>query len=176
MAHRVGLIWRNRQIAKGSSQSVSRLTAGEVSDNLSGGWTSPFRSAGGAEAVAAPQDRCFGLLLGRLTYDLYAGYWPGITVHHLAEDLNNATKYVATRRPHSLAWGPAVYLGVEFLEDARRFKSQSGPGLIIWGSSTLTSVLLKQGLVDEVVLVVYPVLLGRLTGRKGHRISLQSER
>jgi dihydrofolate reductase len=43
----------------------------------------------------------------------------------------------------------------------RRVKSTDGPDLIVWGSSTLTSVLLDQGLVDEVVLAVYPLLLGR---------------
>jgi dihydrofolate reductase len=43
----------------------------------------------------------------------------------------------------------------------RRVKSMNGPDLIVWGSSTLTSVLLEHGLVDEIVLVVYPVLLGR---------------
>ena len=47
------------------------------------------------------------------------------------------------------------------MEGVRGIKSKDGPDLIVWGSSTLTSVLLEQGLVDEVVLIVYPVLLGR---------------
>ena len=47
------------------------------------------------------------------------------------------------------------------MEGVRGVKSKDGPDLIVWGSSTLTSVLLGQGLVDEVVLIVYPVLLGR---------------
>ena len=47
------------------------------------------------------------------------------------------------------------------MEGVRGLKSRDGPDLIVWGSSTLTSVLLEQGLVDEVVLIVYPVLLGR---------------
>ena len=47
------------------------------------------------------------------------------------------------------------------MEGIRGIKSKDGPDLIVWGSSTLTSVLLEQGLVDEVVLIVYPVLLGR---------------
>ena len=47
------------------------------------------------------------------------------------------------------------------MEGVRRVKSTDGPDLIVWGSSTLTSVLLEQGLADEVVLIVYPVVLGR---------------
>jgi dihydrofolate reductase len=52
-------------------------------------------------------------------------------------------------------------LGTDVVEGVRRVKSNDGPVLILWGSSTLTSVLLEQGLVDEVVLFVYPALLGR---------------
>ena len=58
-------------------------------------------------------------------------------------------------------WGPVGDLGADVMEGVRRVKSKDGPDLIVWGSSTLTSVLLEQGLVDEVVLIVYPVLLGR---------------
>ena len=78
-----------------------------------------------------------------------------------ADGLNAATKYVATHRPDSLGWGPVGDLGADIMEGVRRVKSKDGPDLMVWGSSTLTSVLLEQGLVDEVVLVVYPVLLGR---------------
>ena len=63
-------------------------------------------------------------------------------------------KYVATHKPDSLGRGPVIVEGV------RGVKSKGGPDLIVWGSS-LTSVLLVQGLIDEVVLIVYPVLLGR---------------
>jgi len=79
----------------------------------------------------------------------------------MADSLNAATKYVATHRPDSLEWGPVEDLGGDVIEGVRRVKSTDGPDLILWGSSTLTSVLLGQGLADEVVLIVYPVLLGR---------------
>ena len=79
----------------------------------------------------------------------------------MADSLNAATKYVATHRPDSLGWGPVEDLGADIIEGVRGVKSKDGPDLIVWGSSTLTSVLLEQGLVDEVVLLVYPVLLGR---------------
>jgi len=66
-----------------------------------------------------------------------------------------------THRPESLEWGPFKSLGPEIVEDIRRIKSHSGPDLILWGSSTLTSTLLEHGLADEVLLFVYPVLLGK---------------
>ena len=133
----------------------------EDSDYAHGGWTAPYRTAAGAEAAAEAQGKGFDLLLGRRTYDIWAGFWPTVKSGPFADGLNAATKYVATHRPESLGWGPVEDLGADILEGVRRVKSKDGPDLIVWGSSTLTSVLLVQGLVDEVVLFVYPVLLGR---------------
>ena len=79
----------------------------------------------------------------------------------MADALNAATKYVATHRPETLGWGPVKDLGSDIVESVRDLKSHGGPDLIVWGSSTLTSPLLDQGLVDELVLIIYPVLLGR---------------
>ena len=126
-----------------------------------GAWMTPYRSPAGLAAVLEAQGTGFDLLLGRRTYDLWSGYWPKAGNSPMANALNAATKYVATHRPDSLAWGPAKGLGADIAEGVRGLKSQDGPDLIVWGSSTLTSVLLGQGLVDEVVLIVYPILLGR---------------
>src|SRR5690606_25531599 len=60
----------------------------------------------------------------------------------------------------TLKWGPVKDLGADIVEGVRAIKSMGGPDLILWGSSTLTPVLLRHGLADEVVLLVYPVLLG----------------
>lgn len=125
-----------------------------------GGWTAPYRSPAGATALAAAQGKNFDLLLGRRTYDLWADFWPKVKEGPFAASLNAATKYVATHRPDGLGWGPVKDLGADMVQGVRRVKSEDGPDLIIWGSSTLTSVLLEKGLVDEVVLIVYPVLLG----------------
>lgn len=130
-------------------------------DYANGGWTAPYRSPAGAEAVAEAQGSGFDLLLGRRTYDLWAGYWPTVKSGAIAAGINAATKYVATHRPETLGWGPVGKLGADVMKGIRDVKSKDGPDLIVWGSSTLTSVLLDQGLVDEVVLIVYPVLLGR---------------
>jgi dihydrofolate reductase len=126
-----------------------------------GAWTTPYRSPAGLEAVIEAHGTSFDLLLGRRTYDIWAGYWPKAGNSPMADSLNVATKYVATHRPASLEWGPVKDLGADIIEGVRGLKSTDGPDLVLWGSSTLTSVLLDKGLVDEVVLIVYPVLLGR---------------
>ena len=131
------------------------------SDFAQGGWSAPYRSPAGAAVLAEAQGTSFDLLLGRRTYDLWAGFWPKVKGGPFADGLNAATKYVATHRPESLGWGPVGDLGTDVMAGILRIKSTDGPDLIVWGSSTLTSVLLEQGLVDDVVLVVYPVLLGQ---------------
>jgi dihydrofolate reductase len=129
-----------------------------------GDWTGPYRSPAGREAVMAAQGEKFDLLLGRRTYDIWSGFWPTAPGSPMADGLNAATKFVATHRPESLEWGPFQALGPDLGEDIRRIKSQDGPDLTLWGSSTLTSTLLEHGLADEVLLIVYPVLLG--TGKR----------
>ena len=130
-------------------------------DYAYGAWTAPYRSPAGLAAVIEAHGTGFDLLLGRRTYDIWAGYWPKAGKSPMADALNAATKYVATHTPDSLGWRPVKDLGADIIEGVRGIKSKDGPDLIVWGSSTLTSVLLGQGLVDEVVLFVYPVLLGR---------------
>ena len=129
-----------------------------------GDWTAPYRTAAGREAILAAQGERFDLLLGRRTYDIWSGYWPKAPSSPMADGLNAATKYVATHHSESLEWGPFKGLGPVLVEGIRRIKSQDGPNLVLWGSSTLTSTLLEHGLADEVLLAVYPVLLG--TGKR----------
>lgn len=130
-------------------------------DYANGGWTAPFRSPEGGVAVAEAQGDQFDLLLGRRTYDLWSGHWPKMTGGPFADKINAARKYVATHRPESLEWGPIGDLGTDAIAGIRRLKAEDGPDLLIWGSTTLTTVLLQEGLVDELVLIVYPILLGQ---------------
>jgi dihydrofolate reductase len=129
-----------------------------------GDWTTPYRSPAGRDAVTAAQGERFDLVLGRRTYDIWSGYWPKAPSSPIADGINTATKFVATHRPESLEWGPFESLGPDVAEGVRRIKSQDGPDLILWGSSTLTSTLIEHGLADEVLLIVYPLLLG--TGKR----------
>ena len=124
-------------------------------------WTVPYRTPAGREAILAAHGERFDLLLGRRTYDMWSDFWPKAPSSPMADRLNAATKFIATHRPENLEWGPAEGLGPDLSQGIRRIQSQDGPDLILSGSSTLTSTLLEQGLADEVLLVVYPVLLGR---------------
>ena len=137
----------------------------EDGDYPYGGWAGTHADPDGAAAIVAGQGETFDLLLGRRTYDIFSGFWPKAKSSPMADSLNAATKYVATHRPDSLAWGPAESLGPDIVEGVRRIKEKDGPHLIVWGSSTLTPVLLEHEFADEVLLLVFPVLLG-----KGKRI------
>jgi dihydrofolate reductase len=127
-----------------------------------GDWTSRYRSPAGAALLAQQYSDRYDLLLGRRTYDGWSNFWPKMKGGPFADGINAATKYVATHRPKSLEWGPVEAVGgPDLAGDIRRIKSTDGNDLIVCGSSTLTPVLIDQGLVDELVLIVYPVLLGR---------------
>src|SRR3979490_949911 len=71
-------------------------------DYAHGGWAMPYFDTAIGGALGAGQGGSFVLLLGRRTYDIFAGYWPKIENGPLANGLNAATKYVATHRPDSL--------------------------------------------------------------------------
>jgi dihydrofolate reductase len=129
-----------------------------------GDWTAPYRSPAGRDAILAAHGESFDLLLGRRTYDIWSGYWPKAPSSPMSDGLNAATKFVATHRPESLEWGPFEGVGPDLVEGTRRIKSQPGPDVILWGSSTLIPTLLEHGLADEVLLAVYPVVLG--TGKR----------
>jgi dihydrofolate reductase len=78
----------------------------EDGDYAHGGWAMLYADKAIVEAIVAAQGRSFDLLLGRRTYDIFAGYRPKVEKGRLADGLNAATKYVATHRPDSLGWGP----------------------------------------------------------------------
>jgi dihydrofolate reductase len=126
-------------------------------------WTAPYRTPEGRDALLAEHGESFDLLLGRRTYDLWSGFWPKAPSGPFADRLNAAKKYVVTHRPQSLEWGPVEGVS-DAVDGVRRIKSQNGPDLILSGSSTLTTPILENGLADEVVLAVYPTVIG--TGKR----------
>jgi dihydrofolate reductase len=125
-------------------------------------WSGPYRTPAGRDLMLVMYGERFDLLLGRRTYDGFSSFWPKAPSSPMADAINAAKKYVVTHRPESLAWGPFEGVGLDMVEGIRRVKSSGAPGLdlILFGSSTLTSTVVEHGLADEVVLLVYPVLLG----------------
>jgi len=126
-----------------------------------GGWTAPYRTPAGMAMLLEVYGTKFDMLLGRKTYDEFLGFWPNAGDFPMANAINAATKYVVTHNPASLTWGPVKGLGENIIEEVRNLRSTDGPDLVIAGSISLTSVLLDAGLIDEVILIVYPVLLGK---------------
>jgi len=147
-----------------SLDGVIQMPGGAIEEFVFGNWTEPYRSPEGLAAIVELHGEGFDLLLGRRTYDIWTGHWPTAPKGPVADGINAATKYVVTHRPDSLTWGPVEGIGPDFAQRLRRIKAEGDADLILCGSSTLTSALFEQGLVDEVNLVVYPVLLG--TGKR----------
>lgn len=101
----------------------------------------------------------FDLLLGRKTWEIFAAHWP-FTNEEPAELFNSITKYVATRQDAPLAWQNSVRLEGDVVAAVARLKQGEGPDLLTQGSSALVRHLLAAGLVDELSLMTFPVLLG----------------
>jgi dihydrofolate reductase len=106
----------------------------------------------------------FELLLGRRTYDIWAGYWPRVGAdspdHPIAGPFNSVAKHVATHRPDSLNWNNSHALSSNLADAIRALKHQNGANLLTWGSGDLVRQLLAAGLIDELRLQIYPVVLG----------------
>jgi dihydrofolate reductase len=129
-----------------------------------GGWAAPHEDPAAGEAIVEAHGEDFDLLLGRRTYDIWTRFWPKAPKSPMADSINAATKYIATHRPKTLEWGPVEDLGADIVKGVRRLKETDGPHLIVWGSSTLTPMLLEHELADEVMLLIFPVLIG--TGKR----------
>lgn len=123
-----------------------------------GGWTSAYSDDLLGAAVGRQMNLPFDLLLGRITFDIWASYWP----QHSDQwpGVKTATKYVASHTLTSHAWQPSEFLNGDVPEKVARIKQQPGPDLNVWGSGNLMQTLLKHDLVDAFWLMVYPVTLG----------------
>jgi dihydrofolate reductase len=129
-----------------------------------GGWIWPYADASG-EVMGGVFSHPFELLLGRRTYDIFAAHWPhvpkGAPHQGIADLFNGTTKHVATHHPDTLAWQNSRALGHDIASAVRELKRGDGTNLVTQGSSELAHQLLATDLVDELRLLVYPILLGR---------------
>ena len=125
-----------------------------------GGWTFPHWDEMMGAAMGESFGKPFDLLLGRKTYEIFAAHWP-YTDEPPADLFNGATKYVATSSAEPLAWQNSVRLEADVPAAVAQLKQGDGPDLLTQGSSVLVQSLLAAGLVDELSLLIFPVLLGR---------------
>ncbi len=124
-----------------------------------GGWSFHHWDGAMAEYMGEGFGKPFDLLLGRRTYDIFAAHWP-FTEEEPATLFNAITKYVATSSAEPLAWQNSVRLEGDVPAAVARLKQGDGPDLLTQGSSVLVHSLLAAGLVDELSLMIFPVLLG----------------
>ena len=127
-----------------------------------GGWSAPYDDEAIGQSVQDLHSQPFELLLGRRTYDIWASFWPHVRAGNPIGDLfNSVSKHVATHRSDTLDWQNSHALKGELADAVRELKRQDGANLLTWGSGDMMRQLLAAELVDELRLLIYPVLLGR---------------
>lgn len=128
----------------------------EACDQFITGWDDETEAAG-AELIAH-QDT---VLLGRRTYDEWAGFWPGSDIEPFASFINVVPKYVATSTPCEREWANAHVIEGGLVDFVQDLKSQPGGDIGVHGSISVGRTLLAAGLVDELRLVIAPRIVGK---------------
>jgi dihydrofolate reductase len=116
----------------------------------------------------------FELLLGRTTYDIFAGYWPTATTDFVvAEPFNKTKKYVVSHTAFEPSWHNSFVVTGDVEAQIQKLKEQDGPDLWVWGSGNLIQTLLKHHLIDRMHLWIHPITIG--TGKRLFAEGTQAE-
>ena len=138
-----------------------------------GGWAMDFDFNYGEGVGLEQAQNCEALLLGRVTYETLQAYWP-TREGQLADRLNELPKYVVSSTLTDPAWNATV-LGEDWPEEVARLRKELDGEIVVYGSRRLSQALIGMGLVDELRLMVYPLVLGsgaRLFGETQDKIPL----
>jgi dihydrofolate reductase len=122
------------------------------------GWERPFWDEEAGEQINADVRAADALLLGRTTYDIFRGYWPG-QPDEIGRAFDRVPKYVASRGTPELTWENSTQI-TDAATGVRELR-QRHQQVHTWGSANLLQTLLREGLVDQVNLWVCPVVIGR---------------
>ncbi len=143
-----------------------------------GGWMAPYGDEAGGQFITSAYERMDAMLLGRVTFDIWESYWP----HHdggdpVSHGINVVPKYVPSKSRRESAWQNTHFIDGDVEARVRELKAQPGREILLQGSGVLLRWLLERDLVDELRLVIHPVVLGdglRLFPEKGqtHRLAL----
>jgi len=127
-----------------------------------GGWTYSYFDDFTGKIMGGQMKDNVEYLLGRKTFEIFASHWP----KHKDEwpGINNATKYVVSNTLTKSNWSNTVFLKGDIANKIKKLKQSKGPDLQVWGSGNLIQALLKNDLVDELWLKIFPVTLG--TGKR----------
>ena len=126
-----------------------------------GGWSVNYWDDDMAQFMTERMSVPFDLVLGRRTYEIFAAHWPHASEEAGAKPLNDAKKHVATRTLKSLEWQNSYLIEGDVAEGVAALKQQDGPELQVHGSSNLIQTLLRNNLIDEFRLMIFPVVVGQ---------------
>jgi dihydrofolate reductase len=124
-----------------------------------GGWTQPYGDPVVEERVFRSVLAADALLLGRRSYQLLSSFWPTADPDARMRKLNSQPKYVASRTLQKVEWNNTTLLQGDLVEQVAKLREQYAQ-ISVWGSSTLIQPLLESELLDEFVLLVYPIVVG----------------
>jgi dihydrofolate reductase len=142
-----------------------------------GGWASAYRDSVMMQSMGEGMSQGAELLFGRRTYEDFFAVWPGRKDNPFTEVLDKSRKYVTSRTlQEPLPWQNSTLLKGDAADTVGRLKEQPGKDLAVLGSGDLLQTLMRHGLVDEYVLLIHPLVLGRgrrLFGDDAHRSALR---
>lgn len=121
-----------------------------------GGWVAPFNDEISGKEMQKNMEAS-DILLGRKTFDIFAGYWP--KQEQGWPGINEVNKYVLSSTLKQSNWKNTTFL--TNLEDIKRLKDSNGGDIKVWGSSKLVQLLLAHNLVDEFIMMIHPIILGK---------------
>ncbi len=125
-------------------------------------WQLPYFNDEMGEAIGVAMAAADAMLLGRVTYQEFASYWPGVSSEDqpFADYMNNTPKYVVSTTLDKVEWNNSTLIKGNVAEEITRLKQQPGKNIGITGSATLVQSLLQEDLLDELGLMVHPVVVG----------------
>jgi dihydrofolate reductase len=125
-------------------------------------WHFPYWSDEMGEAVGEQMAAADAMLLGRVTYQEFAAFWPQQPSDgDIADYMNNTPKFVVSQTLEQVEWTNSTLIRGDVVAELTRLKSQPGKNLSITGSGTLVGSLLRDNLLDELRLLVHPIVVGR---------------
>ncbi len=126
-------------------------------------WFNPFDSEERQTYIKEVVFASDAILVGRVTYEMLASYWPNQKHNEfgIADRLNGMPKYVVSSSLKNAEWNNSTVIKGQVAEQVSNLKRQAGHDIVIFGSATLVQSLLPANLIDEVKLLVHPVVMGR---------------